>query len=216
MLSTASKDRTILNRDLRMKEQYVSSIVAHKEEVCGIKWSFDDRLLASGGNDNRLKVWDIRSQRTSQPLFKFSSHKAAVKAIAWSPHQANVLASGGGTADKQIKFWNTKLGIETQSIYTGSQVCSLMYSKSSNEIVSTHGYQDNAIVVWKNPSMKKVATLTGHSYRVLHLAMSPDCETIVTGAADETLRFWKVFPKKKNSLIHRPNASSETKSSMST
>ena len=86
MLSTASKDRSILNRDLRMKEQYVSSIVAHKEEVCGIKWSFDDRLLASGGNDNRLKVWDIRSQRTSQPLFKFSSHKAAVKAIAWSPH----------------------------------------------------------------------------------------------------------------------------------
>ena len=72
-----------------------------------------------------------------------------------------------------------------------------MYSKSSNEIVSTHGYQDNAIVVWKNPSMKKVATLTGHSYRVLHLAMSPDFETIVTGAADETLRFWKVFPKKK-------------------
>jgi cell division cycle 20-like protein 1 (cofactor of APC complex) len=26
--------------------------------------------------------------------------------------------------------------------------------------------------------------------------MSPDGETIVTGAGDETLRFWKVFPKK--------------------
>lgn len=42
--------------------------------------------------------------------------------------------------------------------------------------------------------MKKVATLTGHSLRVLYLAMSPDGETIVTGAGDETLRFWKVFP----------------------
>jgi len=42
--------------------------------------------------------------------------------------------------------------------------------------------------------MKKVATLTGHTYRVLYLAMSPDGETIVTGAGDETLRFWKVFP----------------------
>jgi cell division cycle 20-like protein 1 (cofactor of APC complex) len=48
--------------------------------------------------------------------------------------------------------------------------------------------------------MKKVATLTGHSFRVLYLAMSPDCETIVTGAGDETLRFWKVFPKKSSSL----------------
>lgn len=70
-----------------------------------------------------------------------------------------------------------------------------MFSKSSNEIVSTHGYQDNAIVVWKYPSMKKMATLTGHSLRVLYLAMSPDAETVVTGAGDETLRFWKLFPK---------------------
>ena len=42
--------------------------------------------------------------------------------------------------------------------------------------------------------MEKVATLTGHSYRVLYLAMSPDGQSIVTGAGDETLRFWNVFP----------------------
>lgn len=34
-------------------------------------------------------------------------------------------------------------------------------------------------------------------YVVLYLAMSPDGETIVTGAGDETLRFWRAFPKKK-------------------
>ena len=44
--------------------------------------------------------------------------------------------------------------------------------------------------------MKKLATLTGHNLRVLYLAMSPDGESIVTGAGDETLRFWKAFPKK--------------------
>ncbi len=42
--------------------------------------------------------------------------------------------------------------------------------------------------------MAKVATLTGHSTRVLYLALSPDGQTIVTGAGDETLRFWSVFP----------------------
>jgi len=36
--------------------------------------------------------------------------------------------------------------------------------------------------------------LTGHTYRVLYLAMSPDGSTIVTGAGDETLRFWNIFP----------------------
>lgn len=84
---------------------------------------------------------------------------------------------------------------EISSIETGSQVCNLLFSKNVNELVSTHGYSENAIVVWKYPSMKKIATLTGHSLRVLYLAMSPDGETIVTGAGDETLRFWKVFPK---------------------
>ena len=146
-------------------------------------------------------VWSKGNHtRPNEPLFKFSSHKAAVKAIAWSPHQSGLLASGGGTADRCIKFWNTKIGVEVNSIDTGSQVCNLMFSKTSNEIVSTHGYSDNAIVVWKYPSLKKIATLTGHSLRVLYIAMSPDAETVVTGAGDETLRFWKLFPKNSKKI----------------
>lgn len=30
-----------------------------------------------------------------------------------------------------------------------------------NEIVSTHGYSQNQVVVWKYPTMTKLATLTG-------------------------------------------------------
>lgn len=45
--------------------------------------------------------------------------------------------------------------------------------------------------------MSKVATLTGHTLRVLYLALSPDSQTIVTGAGDETLRFWNIFPGPK-------------------
>ena len=49
--------------------------------------------------------------------------------------------------------------------------------------------------------MKKITTLTGHSFRVLYLSMSPNGQTIVTGAGDETLRFWKIFPEKKNKIV---------------
>ena len=51
-------------------------------------------------------IWDRGQSSSNEPLFKFKSHKAAVKAIAWNPHQSNILASGGGTADRCIKFWN--------------------------------------------------------------------------------------------------------------
>ena len=46
--------------------------------------------------------------------------------------------------------------------------------------------------------MEKITTLVGHSCRVLYLSMSPDGQTIVTGAGDETLRFWNVFPSNKD------------------
>jgi cell division cycle 20-like protein 1 (cofactor of APC complex) len=46
--------------------------------------------------------------------------------------------------------------------------------------------------------MEKVTTLTGHTFRVLYLSMSPDGQNIVTGAGDETLRFWNVFPPLKS------------------
>jgi cell division cycle 20-like protein 1, cofactor of APC complex len=73
-----------------------------------------------------------------------------------------------------------------------------MFSRTTDEIVSTHGYSLNQIIVWKYPTMEKISTLTGHTFRVLYLAMSPDGASIVTGAGDETLRFWNVFPKCKS------------------
>ncbi|KAL7267548.1 substrate-specific activator of APC-dependent proteolysis [Rhizina undulata] len=194
ILTSGSRDRIIYHRDVRAPDPFVAKLTGHKQEVCGLKWNSEDNQLASGGNDNKLLVWDALS---TQPLFKFSDHTAAVKAIAWSPHQHGTLASGGGTADRRIKFWNTLIGQPISEIDTGSQVCNLAWSKNSNEIVSTHGYSENQIVVWKYPSMTQVASLTGHTYRVLYLAMSPDGQTIVTGAGDETLRFWNCFAKNK-------------------
>jgi cell division cycle 20-like protein 1 (cofactor of APC complex) len=49
-----------------------------------------------------------------------------------------------------------------------------MFSKNTNELVSTHGYSLNQMIVWKYPSMEKVETLRGHTFRVLYLSMSPD------------------------------------------
>ncbi|GAB4820048.1 hypothetical protein N2152v2_007094 [Parachlorella kessleri] len=194
MLATGSRDRSILLRDVRQQEPFSLKLTGHRSEVCGLKWSPDDRELASGGNDNLLYIWSAQS---TQPLLRFQEHQAAVKAIAWSPHQHGLLASGGGTADRCIRFWNTSTGQALQSVDTGSQVCNLSWSKNVNELVSTHGYSQNQIIVWRYPTMQKMATLTGHTMRVLYLAVSPDGQTIVTGAGDETLRFWNVFPGPK-------------------
>jgi len=227
LLATGSRDRAIYLQDMRVRggggsssggsgeSQFeensppasgggassdpcvVQQFTAHKQEVCGLKWSPDERMLASGGNDNKLFVWSLASGDPSNPTCRFSDHTAAVKAVAWSPHQHGLLASGGGTADRNIRVWNSLTSMPLHRIDTGSQVCNLMWSKNVNEIVSTHGYSLNQVIVWRYPSMQKLATLTGHSMRVLYLAMSPDGQSVVTGAGDETLRFWNLFPGPK-------------------
>lgn len=195
ILSSGSRDRKIYNRDVRDQSHFINCLESHKQEVCGLKWNVEENKLASGGNDNKLFVWDGLN---TTPLHQFTEHNAAVKAISWSPHQRGILASGGGTADKTIKVWNTLVGSRVHNVDTGSQVCNLVWSKNSNEIVSTHGFSRNQIIVWKYPNMQQIAHLTGHTYRVLYLSLSPDGETIVTGAGDETLRFWNVFEKNRN------------------
>ena len=244
VLSSGSRDRSVHHRDVReASTRPFKRCTGHRQEVCGLKWSGDSGAsapyLASGGNDNKVCIWDLRGSRRpgagasnagigagsgddgpgDTPLWKFHEHTAAVKALAWDPHVSGVLATGGGTQDKHIRFWNVLNGSMLHELDTGSQVCSfvriilccfltefrqvcnLIWSLTSHELVSTHGFSSttaqNQICIWKYPTLNMVASLTGHTNRVLYLAMSPDGETIVTGAGDETLRFWNAFPKKE-------------------
>ena len=207
-LATGSRDRAVLVRDSRAPGDVISRLAGHRSEVCGLRWSPDGATLATGGNDNALLLWCARSGG-ADPLHRLTAHTAAVKAIAWSPHAHGLLASGGGTADRCIRFWSAGSGAALGTVDTGSQVCNLAWSKNANELVSTHGYSQNAVSVWRYPGMARVATLTGHTLRVLYLAVSPDGRTIVTGAGDETLRFWSVFaPPRARAGDGRPLASS--------
>ena len=202
-LSSGGRDSIVLHHDVRVAEHKVGCLRGHAQEVCGLRWSPSGTQLASGGNDNILNVWDERTVRrpfsaggrtqTDTPLYRFDAHQAAVKALAWCPWQKHLLASGGGTADRMIRFWNTQTGACLQSVDTKSQVCALTWAKHEKELVSSHGYSHNQVILWRYPSMVKVAELTGHTSRVLHMAQSPDGQTVVTAAADETLRFWKIL-----------------------
>lgn len=94
---------------------------------------------------------------------------------------------------------------------TKSQVCALLWSTTHKELVSGHGYAQNQVTIWKYPAMAKVAELTGHTSRVLHLAISPDGSTLLSAGADETLRLWKCFQPevtKKKEKEHKPSSTS--------
>lgn len=114
--------------DVRSKN-HVRKLEGHRQEVCGVRWSFDGNYIASGGNDNIVMVWDQRSGKIYE---KFNEHTAAIKALAWSPHKNGILATGGGSTDKTIRIWNIHERSCIKRMDTGSQVCNMMYSRNSN------------------------------------------------------------------------------------
>ena len=128
MLSSGSRDASIIQRDVRSPREALAVLHGHAQEVCGLKWAPNGSQLASGGNDNLLNVWDDRRHGTDRrqpsaaPLYTLTHHKAAVKALAWCPWQRHVLASGGGTADRMIMFWNMQTGTFVNAVDTHSQV----------------------------------------------------------------------------------------------
>ncbi|KAG6438383.1 hypothetical protein SASPL_103324 [Salvia splendens] len=198
ILTTGGMDSRIINNDVRVRAHVVETYRGHQQEACGLKWSASGQQLASGGNDNLLHIWDrsmASSNAPTQWLHRLEDHTAAVKALAWCPFQGNLLATGGGGGDRCIKFWNTHTGACLNSVDTGSQVCALLWNKNERELLSSHGFTQNQLTLWKYPSMAKVAELTGHTSRVLYMAQSPDGCTVASAAGDETLRFWNVFGK---------------------
>ena len=84
ILSSGSRDRSIIQHDVRDSSDSIAKLAGHRQEVCGLKWNPEGTQMASGGNDNKLLIWDARNPN---PIANFTDHTAAVKAIAWSPQQ---------------------------------------------------------------------------------------------------------------------------------
>lgn len=199
LLSTGSRSGLVFNHDVRIAEHKVAELVSHTSEVCGLEWRSDGAQLATGGNDNLVSIWDARS--LSVPKFTKTNHKAAVKALAWCPWNMNLLATGGGSYDRHIHFWNATSGARVNSIDTGSQVTSLRWSPHHREIVSSSGFPDNSLSIWSYPTLVRTVEIPAHESRVLHSCLSPDGQMLATAAADESLKFWKIFEKKAGGSV---------------
>ncbi|KAK3336784.1 WD repeat-containing protein slp1 [Cercophora scortea] len=213
LLSTGARSGLVFNHDVRIAEHKIAELVSHTSEVCGLEWRSDGAQLATGGNDNLVSIWDARS--LAVPKFTKTNHKAAVKALAWCPWNMNLLATGGGSYDKHIHFWNTTSGARVNSIDTGSQVTSLRWSPHYREIVSSSGFPDNSLSIWSYPTLVRNVEIPAHESRVLHSCLSPDGQMLATAAADESLKFWKIFEKKAGAGAGVGGAGASGKAEMS-
>lgn len=193
-LLSGSRDKRVYLNDIRGRRFTAVKFQAHGQEVCGVKWNCDNSRFASGGNDNRALVWDPAVP--AKPLMT-CGHKAGVKALCWSHTQRDILVTGGGMADRFIKSWNIAREKLMFSRDTEGQVCALVSSKLTHDVISARGAPDNEIEVWRANGFKKVGNLSGHTERPLYLAWSPAGDVLLSVSSDETMRFWQVYRTQK-------------------
>lgn len=189
-LLSGSRDRTIKQMDINLPaDQRVISL--HSQEICGIAYDSAGARLATGGNDNKVFIFDDRTY--DKALHTILAHKAAVKAIDWNPERAGVLVTGGGTADRTIKIWNVtgESPEMAESIDYGSQICNVKWTRR-DELITTHGYSQNDVRILDLGRKNAVKVFEGHKNRVIHFGISDDEEYFATGSGDETLCIWKV------------------------
>lgn len=97
-------------------------------------------------------------------------HSAAVKALAFAPWQPSLLATGGGSNDRQIHFFHTGTGAVLALINVFAQVTSLIWSTTKREVCATFGYAQPEhkvrIAVFAWPSCECVVSIPWES-RVL-------------------------------------------------
>ncbi len=154
ILASASFDRTIRLWEVdqafecvgelkNLRNYNFSSILSgHIWAVLTVAFSPDGKILASGSDDNTIKLWEVN---TGQLICTLVGHSWSVVAVTFST-DGEILISG--SRDKTVKLWSvsTKKEIATLSGHVDS-VSAVGVSPDAQQIVS--GSRDKTIKLWE-------------------------------------------------------------------
>ncbi|MEP0855965.1 serine/threonine-protein kinase [Trichocoleus sp. DQ-U1] len=176
-----------------------NTFIGNSKNVYSVAISPDGQTLASGGDDNTIKLWNLGTRQQLQTL---KGHSDWVYSIAFSPDGQKIASSSG---DGTIKVWNLHSGQLLQTLKSGPEdrVFSIAISPDGQTLAS--GSKDKTIKLWNLGTGQLKNTLKGHSGFILSVAIAQNGQTLVSGSDDKTIKLWNLSTGTLISTISEPS-----------
>lgn len=163
----------------------------HQDLVYSARWSPNGKLLATGGYDRRVILWDTT---TGKVVHRMTAHTGAVFNLAFSP-DGTLLASA--SADQTVKLWRVKDGerLDTLKEPQGEQF-NVSFTPDGNAIIAAGA--DNRIRVWTLKSRDKAEinpvreSRFAHETTITSLTVLPTGDRLVSAALDRSMKVWSL------------------------
>ncbi|XP_053684791.1 periodic tryptophan protein 2 homolog [Sabethes cyaneus] len=168
-------------------EQYVMKQQGHSTGLNCVTYSPDGQLLATGGLDGKVKLWNISNGFC---FVTFSEHSSSVTAVEFSGNKKFfVSASLDGTvrAYDIVRYRNFRTFTSPEPVQFASVAVD-----QSGELVAAGGQDVFEIYLWSMKLGRLLEVLSGHEGPVVTLAFSPiaTSSTMVSGSWDKHVRVW--------------------------
>ena len=163
----------------------VRTFRGHMEKITSLAFDPSGRRLASGSDDDTLRLWDAETGEDLRLLG--AGNEYDVTSVAFSPDGERI-ASGDG--ENTLRIWDAGYGEEVLVIngHEGT-VTSVSFSPDGRRLVS--GSRDGTVRLWDSKAGKRILVLRGHAQDVNAVAFSPDGRRIASAGDDGTARIWE-------------------------
>jgi WD40 repeat protein len=155
-------------------------------DMRAIAFSPDLRYLAGGGRNGRIRVWDLKENRS----IDLKAHSRRIRAITFTADGHQMISAG---EDQQIIVWAPDQSRPMKTLQTQSGDSSagkILALALVNDHILSAATADNMIQLWDLNSGELVQSLTGHTGSIASLVVENDA--LVSGSFDTTVRVWKL------------------------
>lgn len=164
-------------------------VKAHPEGAITLALSADGSLLATGGADSALRLWDGKTGHFFTLFPK--AHGGAITALQLTSDRLHLVS---GSADRMLRIWriagdakHPTIEYQANIVAHDDVVNAISLSPDDKLIASVSG--DGSLKIWNLADGALV-----HRVRLgaagLAVVFSPDSRTIATGSADGKIRLW--------------------------